>query len=208
MRRLSWLAVAVGLIATRTPAGAQTHLPASGEVFKIRIYNYAHVPEQTLHAASVDSAHIFESAGSASSWQICRIRESALVPDDARCDGSLDVNEFSVRIVNGPVRTGPDVLGYSVISPDHVGVLATVLFQRILVLAERSGTDVASLLGRVMAHEVGHLVLGSSDHGWAGLMRAVWNVDPTTGFDQNSDWRFSREEAARIRRRIVGRFSP
>lgn len=80
--------------------------------------------------------------------------------------------------------------------------MATLLFQRIGNLAERSGNDTPSLLGRVMAHEVGHLLLGSSEHGPIGLMRAVWKLDPTALYD-DSEWSFSRKEAERLRQRAA-----
>jgi len=39
---------------------------------------------------------------------------------------------------------------------------------------ERAGIDPGALLGRALAHEVGHLLLRSPGHSPGGLMRAVW----------------------------------
>jgi hypothetical protein len=50
----------------------------------------------------------------------------------------------------------------------------------------------------VIAHEVGHLLLGSGYHGEAGVMRAEW---PDTVLNREDDeWRFSLLEAARMQR--------
>ena len=39
-------------------------------------------------------------------------------------------------------------------------------------MAERSTSNVAVLLGRAVAHELGHLLLKTNDHSEGGLMRA------------------------------------
>ena len=208
MRRLA-LALTVGLvIAGNLPwTDARVSAACCGHV-KIRIYNYAHVPEGTLDPATVDAARIFEKSGVAVDWEVCRVRESAEVSDDPACGGPVEANEFTLRIVaeestrHAADRGVPEVLGYSVISPDHLGIMATVLFRRVGNLAERSGNDTSSLLGRVMAHEVGHLLLGSNGHAPIGLMRAVWKLNPTALRD-DSEWSFSREEAARLRQRAA-----
>jgi hypothetical protein len=80
--------------------------------------------------------------------------------------------------------------------------MATVLIQRVITTAARSGQDVATLLGRVMAHEVGHLVLGSNEHGRTGLMRATWKLDATVA-QRTPEWRFSKEDSARILSRVA-----
>jgi len=57
------------------------------------------------------------------------------------------------------------------------------------------------LLGRVMAHEIGHLLLGIDYHGPVGVMRAEWTDDLlNSGRD---DWRFSMTEAERMQRVVA-----
>lgn len=62
--------------------------------------------------------------------------------------------------------------------------------------------DVSALLGRAIAHEIGHLLLGTADHPTGGLMRALWSQDELRGL-KPSHWRFSSGEAARMLSRIV-----
>jgi hypothetical protein len=51
-----------------------------------------------------------------------------------------------------------------------------------------------------MAHEVGHLLLGTGYHGNAGLMRADWpDARLTHGAEE---WRFSMSEAATMQRAL------
>ena len=56
----------------------------------------------------------------------------------------------------------------------------------------------ATLVGRVSAHEIGHLLLGTNAHATHGLMRASWDV---TRIDRG-DWDFTVEDATAIRRRL------
>ena len=203
------LALAMGMVIAGDLAGTDTRVGAAccGRA-KIRIYNYAHVPEGMLDLATVDAARTFEKSGVAVDWEVCRVRESAEASDGPACAGPVEANEFTLRIVteestrHAADRDVPEVLGYSVISADHLGIMATVLFRRVDNLAERSGNDTPSLLGRVMAHEVGHLLLGSNEHAPIGLMRSVWKLNPTALRD-DSEWSFSREEAARMRQRAA-----
>ena len=59
----------------------------------------------------------------------------------------------------------------------------------------------ARLLGHLMAHEVGHLLLPIQSHSPQGLMRALWS---RTDVDlaQNGRLRFTPEQAALIRTRV------
>jgi hypothetical protein len=53
----------------------------------------------------------------------------------------------------------------------------------------------------VIAHEVGHLLLGSGYHADAGVMRAEW---PDALLHREGDeWRFSMLEAARMQRALA-----
>jgi activator of HSP90 ATPase len=90
------------------------------------------------------------------------------------------------------------VLGYAVILK-RKGVLATVHSRRVLALASRSGVEAAVLMGRVMAHEVGHLLLGTNAHAPRGLMRADWKLNEWS-MSEHSDWTFTADEVLRMRR--------
>ena len=52
--------------------------------------------------------------------------------------------------------------------------LARVFVDRIADEASRTGASVSLILGAVIAHEVGHLLLPPSSHSSEGLMRAHW----------------------------------
>jgi hypothetical protein len=54
-------------------------------------------------------------------------------------------------------------------------VLATVYYDRVTWKAGRMGMPTNRLLGRAVAHELGHLLLPPSAHESGGIMREAWN---------------------------------
>jgi hypothetical protein len=68
-------------------------------------------------------------------------------------------------------------------------------------IAGKASMDMTTLLGRAIAHEMGHLLLGSSRHTTSGLMRAFWSHEELRGL-KPAHWGFSRREADRIRRAL------
>jgi hypothetical protein len=55
-----------------------------------------------------------------------------------------------------------------------------------------------------MAHEIGHLLLGTSAHASTGLMRAIWSRDELHRHDP-ADWQFSSVESATMIRALRDR---
>ncbi|MGH2400139.1 MAG: hypothetical protein ACRDF6_09865 [bacterium] len=74
---------------------------------------------------------------------------------------------------------------------------AYIFTHRIAILALRQSDDSARLLGRVMAHEVGHLLLPVYSHSARGIMRADIDIRSKRGGD------FTSEQAAAIRSMLL-----
>jgi hypothetical protein len=63
------------------------------------------------------------------------------------------------------------------------------------------------LLGRVIAHEIGHLLLSGAPHEAAGLMRSRWSENEVR--DQRLlDWRWSSQDIVDIARAVESRTVP
>jgi hypothetical protein len=146
---------------------------------------------KTLTAASVDVI-----------WRVCATDAAAASP----CHAPMAPGELAIRIVRSPVPKhyrGTLPLGDATIDT-HAGrgVLATIYFDRVLWLANESGADVAALLGRAIAHELGHLLLASTSHGPVGLMRALWSQQEIRE-GHSRDWMFAPAELKAIRNRAL-----
>ena len=70
------------------------------------------------------------------------------------------------------------------------GTLSTVYVTRVEAMARAAGATADVLLGRVIAHELGHLLIGTARHSSTGLMRAEWSVTELRR-RRDDDWRFT-----------------
>jgi hypothetical protein len=165
----------------------------------VRLYNTASIPTPELVGARRTAESILSDAELNVMFRHCG--RPARTDDPATpCDSSLQPSEVVVRIIAAPefnTSLDPEAYGVTyVVKETNRGWLATVFSDRIEQAATRVGVDPGTLLGRVMAHEVGHLLLGRGYHGEAGVMRAEWS-DDRLGRPGDA-WRFSRIEAAKI----------
>jgi hypothetical protein len=86
-------------------------------------------------------------------------------------------------------------------SQTGAGVLATVYLDRVNWMAQQTGVDARALLGRAIAHELGHLLMATGAHGSNGLMRPVWSESEIRR-RKADDWIFRPREIAAIRARM------
>src|SRR6185369_601492 len=78
----------------------------------------------------------------------------------------------------------------------------SVFYGDVQALAQACGVNSEVLFGFVIAHELGHLLLGPHAHAGLGLMRPVWTrTDVLNGVAQGQ-FHFSAAEGERIRRRL------
>jgi hypothetical protein len=73
-----------------------------------------------------------------------------------------------------------------------------VFADRIESMAGRTQSDPGTLLGHVIAHEIGHLLMGTSTHSPIGLMRERWSDDEVRRRNP-IDWRLTRSDAKNAR---------
>ena len=108
-----------------------------------------------------------------------------------------------VRLVRSPKEAGreDESLGTALIDPaSGTGVLATVYVDRVERLARGSNGDLGTLLGRAMAHEIGHLLMGRTAHAAAGLMRPRW-TRAEVARNARPDWSLAAGDLRVIRAR-------
>ena len=170
-------------------------------IVTIRVYDiYGVAPDTRQEALAVASAALAR-AGVQAAFVDCSGKLAA-----TPCKLPLAQGELVLRIQRLP-PDGQKVLGDAIL-PQGRGQaqLATIYAASIKDTAVRSGTPMGTLLGRATAHEIGHLLLGTSGHADAGLMRAKWSwQDLQRAARHADDWDFSRAEAATIRLRLADR---
>jgi hypothetical protein len=161
----------------------------------VRMYNTAGWPRQDVAAAQRVAERIYAGAGIRVQWRECRTPGGAAAEASDLCTDLLQARELIARLVLGGADTMPPVFGYALVdSAAKAGTIATLYADRVSAAAARLGVDRATLLGRTLAHELGHLLLGTNAHAPRGLMRARW-ADAVVRNDVTHDWQFSRREA-------------
>jgi len=162
----------------------------------IRVYDMATANAAGRGAALRAAAQALAGAGVAVDWRDCS-RGGAAHP----CRTVRGAGDLVVRIMpaHAPGAEATAELGFAPIDPSgRATVIATVYYDVVQRVAGRTGLDTQALLGRAIAHEVGHLLLRAPGHGHSGLMRPLW-TDAELAQDRPGDWAFSDEESRRLR---------
>jgi hypothetical protein len=157
----------------------------------IRVYDVYGLPPDQRQAALAVAADALNRAGVEAIWVDCGPKTAA-----AACREPLAGGELMLRVQRHPAD-GIHVLGDAVVHDDPaLNIVATVYAAAVAERARRNGLDLTTLVGRVAAHEIGHLLIGTSRHSDDGLMRAGWDV----ARPRPADWQFTAADAAAIRR--------
>jgi hypothetical protein len=167
----------------------------------IRVYNWFGVSDEQIRRAEEEATAIFEQAGITVVWRNCHVVQRASKFATDACANVMDSEEVAVRFIAARRNAagGAGSLGFSYVDKStNLGVLSTVYGNRVAAMASRAGVDASRLFGDTIAHEVGHLLLGSDEHSVRGLMRATW-VDAEVRANAPADWFFSSDEAAQMR---------
>jgi hypothetical protein len=166
---------------------------AAALVVTIRVYDLYGMSPETRQEALAVTAEALAHAGVQAIIVDCSAPVAA-----TPCKRALAEGEIVVRILRHP-KEGVHVLGEAIVGgQSSSNTMATVYAAAIAERSRRDGTRLATLVGRVTAHEIGHLLLGTNAHAAHGLMQASWNVRRI----DRGDWDFTIEDAATIRRRL------
>lgn len=183
--------------AAEPPDGAATALV-------VRVYDSSRGYAKTRTTAILTAASIAAEAGLDIHWTDCTRTAQLGACTDLRGPHDLIVRIMPVSAAGSPGLLIRDQsrrpLGFSVVDPVvGAGAVAVVFLDRVVPLARRTGVDSGRLLGRAVAHEIGHLLLGTNEHSPTGLMREVW-TDEELVRDTPRDWLFSDRD--RLRQRL------
>lgn len=172
------------------------------------IYDGFGVTVDDITAARAEANTILREAGIAPVWVHCALVEGKWRDSSDRCESGVGPEDLIVRLLRSSrlVRGSNRVpLGEAQVDlQTHTGSIATVFVDRIASTSDRAGANARGVLGRVMAHEIGHLLMGTGHHAANGLMRAVWtDLELRRGI--GLEWHFSASEARCMRAGIVQR---
>lgn len=145
-------------------------------VMRVWIYDYAHVGKTDLGEAEGQAARIFATVGVRIAWTVFSQR-----PGTGMANSENSVADLFLRIFPASMARRCNykagTLGESVISPTAEGPLpggtANVFYDRVEHISSLWGLASGEILGDAIAHELGHLLLGTR-HSSQGIMKAPW----------------------------------
>jgi hypothetical protein len=143
---------------------------------KVSVYNDVGLSPGLISDLEKVATRIFLEAGVNLEWLSCGLPSMADA-QRAICTDSVFPTHLHLRLIGHPVHLEGVALGVSYLAEDGVGFQADIFCDRVMQLQTESEVDLAILLGIVSAHELGHLLLGTSSHSPMGLMRGNWHRD-------------------------------
>lgn len=182
----------------------------------VSVYNDAGVPESVLGPAEKRAARIFAQAGVDVVWKDCspgsesgyaKLLHSTFSTrsgaEDVDCSSFEWPTHLAVRILPWSARSANEVFGVAFLSVEGAGCYSDVFYDRTLQLHADWKVSVADILGSVMAHELGHLLLGSNAHSRDGVMKARWQGEELRRLSRGN-LRFTSEQVDLISGRLSG----
>ncbi len=163
------------------------------------VYNYAQVSYWTLIRAEREATKIFCQAGIETVWL-----DHALSRVPQKLFGAT-VLALKILPESMAARYGHRLttLGFAIPSREG-GTHASVFYQRVKDLAKGTVETEPEILGHALAHEIGHLLLGSTGHDPTGIMHTDWSREEL----HQMSWQylcFSAEQAEVLRTNLLRR---
>ncbi len=186
---------------------------AEGGPLNVVVCDSAGVPAQTLTAAERGASSIFEKIGLKLEWLDCSGTHVTDQEDrewDVTWHRPRDPADLILEMLP-PFRSrdgAHETAGIARQPGDgSPGVSAGVFYGRAHELARLGDASEAQILACLVAHELGHLLLGPGAHTASGIMQPEWS---------RGDWRaaawgrlaFDRSQGERIRSAVLARLAP
>jgi hypothetical protein len=202
------LSVLVSLpIAAREPGPGAAETEGGAELI-VRIYDYAKLSSRYLSRAAEKAQHVYRQAGIETRWIQCRASLEEPVKN-AACETEPGATVLQMKILPKVMaeRFGlaGDVYGFALPPREGgFGNVASIFHHRVEGLAASSGTPPAVILGHMLAHEAGHLLLGINGHSSRGIMHIPWREDDLQRAEVGR-LKFTRQQAERMRKQVTER---
>jgi hypothetical protein len=138
------------------------------------------------------AAAILNAAGIGITWLAC-----PCLPD-------LRSNEFWLHLLkNRPPRMDGDTAGFAVLMPGRDGAVsyAGVVWPAVEEVAFSLESEVSDVLGATVAHEIGHILLGSKAHTRSGIMCSRFQKADMRKA-ASGELRFTSEQAQRMQANV------
>jgi len=160
---------------------AAAQCPDSHPVVTVRIHDYVHLKGESLSNAQEIVTQTYKRAGVGIEWMgVMRPDTDRAVHAAAGEKSRVAVAQLTINILTpamakrGHVADG--VLGFVAVPPEGgMGRIGYVVYERVREVAAGGGATESDILGVVIAHDIGRLILGAGSGTHAGLMNRQWD---------------------------------
>jgi hypothetical protein len=204
-RRMTVLAaVAAALSASIAPAMDRQSAALAGYTITVRVYDYVRLDRRILSTAEAEVGGILEKAGVSVRWVDCPTSHAVLA-DFPECQTPPRFNDYFLSILSSQMTATQgnyeDAMGAA--DDSELGSRrAAIFFNRIDSHAGGDQAPADVLMGRVMAHEIGHLLLGPNAHSRSGIMKAAWSARELSMLAAHEMF-FTAEQSCKIAARLA-----
>jgi hypothetical protein len=194
----TWLvaATAVLIAGGSAAARAQSVDGSNAQELVVHVYDYVRVPPDILEHARNEAARVYAAIGITVTW----------VDQRTEFDSADPRPNLAVAIIAEPPAgrntVTSDAMGSAPGTVETRGRIAYVFYERISVAARWEAFFLGRVLGLVMAHETGHLLLPYGSHSESGIMRGSWNMRRLP-FTADTFLTFTDEQAELIRSKFA-----
>jgi hypothetical protein len=201
MRRIKgWLVLPCVLSVGTLSLGVCAEARDLASHLQVSVFNDAGVSADLLADAETRAASVFAQSGIQVEWTNCGPAD----PGDfsmqlTRCSDISWPQHLSVRISDGAKLHNADIFGQSFANESGIGAYCSVYYGKLA--SGRYVPGKADLLGFVIAHELGHLLLGAGSHSAKGIMQANWGAEALRAASHGNLF-FTTEQTVAIRSRL------
>ena len=158
----------------------------------VLVYNYAHLSAETLEQVRDRASLIFRKAGVEVEWADCPLKDEdpSLYPG---CPEVINQAHVSIRIfpqTAARIQEGGEAF--------VAARIANIFWNRLEAQARLLKAPAPRLMAHTLAHELGHLLLGSNSHAPTGIMSAHWDTQVLTRICQEGLY-FNNQQSEFIR---------
>jgi hypothetical protein len=173
----------------------------------VHVYNYAQVDARDLLGGEQIAADILRKAGVDIVWLTCSTGER--FHGEAECPRPSSSLDLILQLVTSAkakqFRLMDNAYGFAVGSTNkEFTCFAWVFYDLLNGSALKLQMSTAHILGNIIAHELGHLLLGANAHSNWGIMRGRWSVKQLLAADCR-ELGFSNAERAKIQNSVAAR---
>lgn len=159
------------LVVLLTSGVLRAAVPCADQPVVIHVINSAGLPARDLEQAKRRAGRILVTTGTTIYWR----RNPDGIPGPISSPVTITLNsDIGLKIVSSAPRgLQNQSLAYSLPSV-RSGTNITIFYDRVRRVSRDVDIDSASVLGLVVAHEIGHMLLRSTEHAPTGIMKSPW----------------------------------